>query len=157
MVRVGEFGKLRGVVLVAGLMAALPSVAEAQGPGVRAGVSTGPDQVYVGGHYESGALADRLHFKPNAEIGVGDDLTTVALNFEFVYKVPIDGPWSFYAGGGPAINIYSFDTGFDDESETEGGLNFLVGLETTRGLFFEAKFGAIDSPDFKFGVGYTWR
>jgi hypothetical protein len=132
---------------------ALPSLAAAQGPGVRAGASVDPDQFYLGGHYESNALVDRLHFKPNAEIGFGDDITTFALNFEFVYKMPVSGPWTLYAGGGPAVNIYSFD----DDSDAEGGLNFLFGAETARGLFFEVKLGAIDSPDFKFGVGYTWR
>jgi hypothetical protein len=25
------------------------------------------------------------------------------------------------------------------------------------GLFFEFKVGAIDSPNLRFGVGYTWR
>jgi hypothetical protein len=30
-------------------------------------------------------------------------------------------------------------------------------VEHRDGLFFEAKIGAIDSPDLKFGVGYTFR
>ena len=50
-----------------------------------------------------------------------------------------------------------FDGDGDDDSETEAGLNFLVGVEQSNGLFFEFKVGVIDSPDFKFGVGYTWR
>ena len=132
---------------------ALPSAARAQGPGVRAGASVDPDQFYLGGHYETNPLVDRLHFRPNAEIGFGDDLTTVGLNLEFVYKVPVSRAWRLYAGGGPAVNIYSFD----NDSEVEGGLNFLFGAETRQGLFFELKVGAIDSPDLKFGVGYTWR
>ena len=45
----------------------------------------------------------------------------------------------------------------DADSETEAGFNALVGVESSRGLFFEFKIGVIDSPDFKFGVGYTWR
>ena len=56
-------------------------VAEAQGPGIRGGVSVDPDQFYVGAHYETSALVDRLHFRPNIEAGFGDDLTTIALNF----------------------------------------------------------------------------
>ena len=139
---------LAGLVLVA-----LPSPSAAQGPGVRAGASVEPDQFYVGGHYETSPLVERLYFRPNVELGFGDDITAVGLNLEFVYKVPLDGPWSLYAGGGPALNIYSFN----DESETDGGLNFLFGAETSNGLFFEAKVGAIDSPELKFGVGYTWR
>ena len=131
----------------------LPSMAAAQGPGVRAGASVDPDQFYVGGHYESRPLVERLHFKPNVEVGFGDDITAVGLNLEFVYKIPIDGPWNLYAGGGPALNIYSFN----DDTSTDGGLNALFGVETSTGLFFEVKLGAIDSPDVKFGVGYTWR
>ena len=134
--------------------AAWPSAAAAQGLGVRAGASVDPDQFYFGGHYESRPLVEQLHFKPNVEIGVGDDVTTVGLNLEFVYKIPIDGsPWSLYAGGGPAVNFYSFN----NTSATEGGLNVLVGVEAAQGLFFELKLGALDSPDVKVGVGYTWR
>jgi hypothetical protein len=140
-------------VLATLALVALPSAAAAQGPGVRAGASVDPDQFYVGGHYETQALVERLHFKPNLEVGFGNDVTAVGVNLEFVYKIPIDGPWNLYAGGGPALNIYSFD----DDSETNGGLNLLFGAETTNGLFFEVKLGAIDSPDLKFGVGFTWR
>lgn len=125
----------------------------AQGPGIRAGVSVDPDQFYFGGHYETNALVDRLHFRPNAEIGVGDDVTTIALNFEFVYKFARQGDWGFYTGGGPAVNFYNFDGGDD----TKAGLNLLVGAETPQGLFFEFKVGAIDSPDLKFGVGWNFR
>jgi hypothetical protein len=143
---------ISGVLAVIALVG-LPAVAAAQGPGIRAGASVDPDQFYFGGHYETTPLVDRLHFRPNVELGVGNDITTVGLNLEFVYKIPLDGPWRLYAGGGPALNIYSFN----NRSESEGGLNFLFGLESTNGLFFEAKLGAIDSPDLKFGVGYTWR
>ena len=140
------------VVVLASVVMAAP--ASAQGLGVRAGASVDPDQFYFGGHYESRPLVQRLHFKPNLELGVGDDITTVGINFEFVYKIPINGsPWNLYAGGGPAVNFYSFN----DNSETEGGLNLLFGAETSQGLFFELKLGALDSPDLKFGVGYTWR
>ena len=40
--------------------------------GVRAGVSVNPDQFYFGGHVQTAPLIDRLHFRPNVEIGVGD-------------------------------------------------------------------------------------
>jgi len=131
-----------------------PAPAAAQA-GVRGGVSVDPDQFYFGGHYETGALVDRLHFKPNLEVGFGDDLTLVAVNFEFVYKFPSRRDWTLYAGGGPAMNFYSFDD--DRDGDTEPGLNFLIGAEARNGLFFEVKIGAIDSPDLKFGVGWTFR
>lgn len=134
----------------------LPASAAAQvAPGLRGGVSIDPDQVYVGGHIETEPLVERLVFRPNVEIGFGDDVTLAAFNFEFLWKFPRRGSeWGFYAGGGPGINLYQFEGPGDD---TEAGFNFVGGLETTRGFFFEFKLGVHESPDFKFGVGYTFR
>lgn len=146
-------------LLALGVVALLPGTAAAQGPGVRGGVSIDPDQFYFGAHYETDALVDRIHFRPNVEAGLGDDLRTVALNFEFAYKFPRRNGWGLYAGGGPGVNFYSFDRGAGNDRETnsEAGLNFLVGVESRDGLFFEFKIGAMDSPEFKFGVGWTFR
>ena len=43
------------------------------------------------------------------------------------------------------------------DGDTDAGLNLLVGFENASGLFFEFKLGVVDSPDFKFGVGWTFR
>ena len=129
--------------------------ASAQDAGIRGGLSVDPDQFYFGGHLETSPLVDRLHFRPNVEVGFGNDLTLIAANMEFVYKFPNRRDWGLYAGGGPALNLDMFDR--TDGSETDAGLNLLVGVESSRGLFFEFKVGAIDSPDFKFGVGWTFR
>lgn len=146
-------------LLAAVLALGLPAAAAAQGPGVRGGVSIDPDQFYFGGHFETAALVDRLHFRPNIEAGVGSDLTLVGLNFEFVYKFPRRNNWQLYAGGGPGVNFYSFDRGpnRDRDTESEAGLNFLIGVEQSSGLFFEFKIGALDSPELKFGVGWTFK
>lgn len=146
-------------LLAAMVVALLPVTAAAQGPGVRGGVSIDPDQFYFGGHYETDELIDRVHFRPNVEAGLGNDLTLVALNFEFIYKFPRRNRWGFYAGGGPAVNFYSFDRGpnTDRDTESEAGLNFLIGVEQSSGLFFEFKVGALDSPELKFGVGWTFK
>ena len=140
-------------LFVTAALLAVSSPARAQGPGVRGGVSVDPDQIYLGGHYETSPLIERLHFKPNLEIGFGDDLTLVAGNFEFVWKFPSRRSWLIYVGGGPGVNFYNRE-GSDN---TEAGFNFLVGVENTRGLAFELKIGTLDSPDLKFGVGYTFR
>jgi hypothetical protein len=142
-------------VLAVLVLVVVPSPVSAQAPGIRGGVSVDPDQFYLGGHYETGPLVDRLHFKPNLEAGFGDDITLIAINFEFVYKFPSRRAWTLYAGAGPAINFYSFDE--RDDSDTEPGFNVLLGAAAARGLFFELKIGAIDSPDLKFGVGWTFR
>jgi len=138
-----------------GALFILTTPAAAQDGGLRGGLSVDPDQFYFGGHLETAPLVDRLHFRPNVEIGFGDDLTLIGANMEFVYKFPNRRDWGLYAGGGPALNVYMFDD--VDDSETDAGLNLLVGVESSRGLFFEFKLGVIDSPDFKFGVGWTFR
>jgi hypothetical protein len=143
-----------GVSFLLGLVLFSPALASAQDGGIRGGISVDPDQFYFGGHLETSPLIDRLHFRPNVEVGVGDDLTLIAANMEFVYKFSTRRDWNLYAGGGPALNIYMVD---DRDSETDAGVNVLVGVEQSKGLFFEFKLGLIDSPDFKFGVGYTWR
>ena len=51
-----------GMVSLAGMSS--PAFAQ-QGVGVRGGVSVDPDQFYVGGHFESDELIERLHFRPN--------------------------------------------------------------------------------------------
>jgi len=126
--------------------------------GLRAGVSIDPDQGYFGVHGETSPLVERLRFRPNAEVGFGNDLTLLALNFEFVWKFPESrSGWVAYAGAGPAINVFFFESRGDDDAEMEPGLNFVGGLEARGGLFFEFKVGALDSPDLKIGIGYTWR
>lgn len=129
-----------------------------EGWGVRTGISGDPDQFVFGGHLESAPLVDRLVFRPSGEIGLGSDLTVVALNFEFAYKfVGSAQTWTPYVGAGPALNIFNFDSGrFRDDTSLEGGFNMLVGVEHTRGLFTEFKVGSLDSPDIKFLIGYSF-
>ena len=138
-----------------GALFVLTVPAVAQDAGLRGGLSVDPDQFYFGGHIETSPLVDRIHFRPNVEVGFGDDITLIGANMEFVYKFPNRRDWGLYAGGGPALNVYMFDN--VDDSETDAGLNLLLGVENSRGLFFEFKMGLIDSPDFKFGVGWTFR
>ena len=141
---------VRFVVCFTVVLVAAP--AGAQEFGGRIGASSSPDQFYFGVHAESAPVIDRLHFRPNAEIGLGQGATVIALNFELVYRFPPRRPWRFYVGGGPALNIV--DT--DQDTESEGGFNIVLGTQRDR-LFFEVKIGALKSPDFKIGVGYVFR
>lgn len=132
----------------------IPSPAQAQQFGVRAGVSGSPEQFYLGVHSDIGPVADKLRFRPNLEIGFGNDTTLTAINLEFVYPLPLDSSrWTIYPGIGPAVNILTRA----GTTDVRGGLNVLVGLAHTDGFFTELKVGAIDSPGVKFGVGYTFR
>ena len=143
-----------GFLAVTGAVAVPPAHAQVN-PGVQAGISLDPDQFYFGGHIETTPLIDRLRFRPSVDIGLGDDLTLVAGNFDFTYTFPgSNNGWNLYVGGGPTINWYDSD---DGDSDTEGGFNFIVGAKQNNRLFFEFKVGMEGSPDLKFGVGYTFR
>ena len=45
----------------------------------------------------------------------------------------------------------------DSNTNSKLGVNFLAGVYQARGLFFEFKGGAMDSPYFKVGIGWTFR
>ena len=135
-----------------GVFAVAPAAAQTSA-GIRAGLSVNPDQFYFGGHVETPPLVDQLRFKPNVEVGVGNDVTVVALNIEFAYVFPSQRPWNVYAGGGPALVV----TDTSNDTDSGGGFNLLVGAEHQSGLFMEVKVGVVDSPDLKIGVGYSFR
>lgn len=137
------------VLTVAGIAV---SPADAQHFGVRAGFSADPDQLYLGIHAQTGPVFERFQFRPNAEVGFGDNLTLVGLNGEFTYPFQLENGTALYVGAGPAINILSFDV----DTRIEPGLNFLLGFNFERNYFAEIKVGAFDSPDFKIGIGYTF-
>jgi len=146
--------------LVIGFFSITASSLYAQGgAGVRVGLSIDPDQFYFGGHLEKGPIVENLWFRPNLEIGVGSNRTLIGLNIEFVYWIPLQSSqWDFYAGAGPAINIFIFHDGPPGrDNDVEAGFNMLLGLAHRDGFFTELKIGALDSPDLKFGVGYSWE
>jgi hypothetical protein len=141
------------VTLVASLLL-FATPANAQTFGVRAGASADPDQFFFGGHYETKPLMKNLTFRPNIEVGVGDDVTLVAFNIEFAYWIDLNNkPWKVYLGGGPAAIL----SDKDDNTDFNGGFNLMVGAQHRGGLFGEFKVGLIDSPDVKFTVGYVFK
>ena len=142
------------------ILAAMAAPAMAQsGVGVLAGVSANPDQFYFGVNFMAAKVATNFWFRPGAEVGVGNDRTHVGINGEFIYQIEIKkSPWSAYFGGGPALNILTVhDDGPEGNNTDVGpGFNFLGGVRKAKGLFSEIKVGVIDSPEFKFGIGYTF-
>ena len=136
-------------------LALAPPASAQDGPRVRAGLSASPDQFFIGGHYVTDPLVDRLRFQPNVEAGFGSDTTIVAFNVEFGFWMRLNPDWQVYVGGGPAMNVYSSDR--HDGSDVEPGFNVLAGVRRRGGLFFELKVGVLDSPDVKLAVGYTIR
>jgi len=139
------------------LLAARPAAAQS-GFGLRAGASSTPDQFYFGAHVDVKEIVERFWFRPNAEVGVGNHLTLFSLNGEFVYDVPLKSStrWVPYFGGGPAFLIGTVSTPVGRFTDTGGGFNFVGGIRQRKGFMGEIKLGAIDSPDFKMGIGWTW-
>ena len=66
------------------LGSASPALAQGVRLGVRAGASVNPDQFYFGAHVETPPIVNRVHLRPNLEIGVGDNVTLVGVNIEAV-------------------------------------------------------------------------
>jgi hypothetical protein len=133
------------------LLSAAPAAAQISA-GLRAGASIDPDQFYFGVHAETRELAENISFRPNVEIGIGNDVTAIALNFELAYKIPTSRAWRPYIPFGPALNIYHTDV----ETSSHGGFNIGIGIEHRGGLFGEVKFGTLDSPDVKVGIGFRF-
>jgi hypothetical protein len=145
-------------VLATLLVITTAASAAAQSAGVRTGVSGSPDQFYFGLHYETEPLIEQVRFKPNFEVGLGGGQTLVAINLEFVGKIPIEHePWAFYLGAGPALVIASANNAVTNSGTSAGGgFNILLGVEHQKGLFTELKVGMVDSPSVKFAVGYIF-
>lgn len=144
------------VVTAMNLYCASPAHAQ-NGIGVRAGVSVDPEQFYFGAHYTTDPIVDKLRARPNVEVGVGNDNSTVALNGEFAYFIPQQRKGTdIYVGAGPALNIFSSGPSRNRHTSTGPGFNFLIGVALRKGWFAELKIGALDSPRFKIGIGYTF-
>jgi len=131
------------------------------GWGIRAGLSSDPDQVYGGVHFNLGEFTKDVRFRPTVEVGFGDDRTVVQMVAEVHYVFSKFQAWKPYAGGGLGLTYVNYDDGHPGNgSDTGGSLNAIGGVETlVQGmrLFFELKVGlAHDDPDIKFGVGLSW-
>ena len=135
------------------LLAAEPAHAQG-GFGLRTGISVDPDQFFVGAHVDVGPLLKRLWFRPNLEVGFGNDVTLLSINAELAYWIPSQGAWRPYVGGGPGLNVYDRD---GSDSETKAGLNLMLGVAHRGGFFVEVKAGVFDSPELKFGFGYSFQ
>jgi len=140
--------------------------------GVRAGISSDPDQFVAGVHVDFGEFAKQVRFQPSAEIGVGDDVFTITGNIMVSYYFPIQASITPYAGGQITAAFYNLDhdcNGFGrrfgrpgacDDTETEIGPAAVGGIETNLqggGKFLaEIQIGTGDLPDVKLLAGWTF-
>ena len=148
------------------LLIAVPALAGSYPFGPRAGISSSPDQFFLGGHVEAYELSPGVMLVPNVEIGFGDDITLVAVNAGVRYSFLENqiGDFVPYAGGELGIDYLSWDVpagyGIDD-STTKLVVNLMAGvqkrLDARKGLLLELKIGLSDyAPDLKLTAGLTF-
>jgi len=132
---------------------------EYRGWGARVGASSQPDQIYGGAHWDLGEFARNVRFRPNIEIGFGDHVTVLQTNAEVHYVFSKVQGWKPYVGGSVGF-IYADPDGADSETDFSamgvGGVE--TKLKSATSFFIEAKVGLSNNdPDFKAGVGWTWK
>jgi hypothetical protein len=133
---------------------------ESWGPDV--GVSSNPDQVWGGVHFNLGYFAKDVRFRPVASIGFGDDVTLFQAAAEVHYVFSKVQVWKPYVGGGLGLDYADFKGGRSDEgNDTDLSIYAVGGVETKLrsgiGFGFEAKVGfGDDDPDLKIGVLWSF-
>jgi opacity protein-like surface antigen len=136
-----------------------------RGWGAQVGLSSSPDQIYGGVHFNLGEFAKNVRFRTTVDAGFGDDETLLQALAEVHYVFPKKQVWTPYVGGGAGLTYVDFDKNAGnqgDGSSTEFALAAVGGIETRlksgSAFYFEGKIGIGDEdPDFKVGVGWTWK
>ena len=135
--------------------------------GVRAGAAFDPELFMFGVHSQMGPIfSPHVFFRPSAEFAFGEVTDLIALNLEAVYRFPRSAErrtWSPYVGAGPAFTLIhqSFQAGRDinfGNFDFDAGFNVLLGMQSRRGTFVEAKTSvwARPAPVLRLVLGYNF-
>ena len=112
------------VLLALAAVAGGPAMAQDlgyRGWGVRGGVSDDPDQIVLGAQVDFGEFLPALAFRPHADLGFGDDATVLTLGLPVLYRLPVEGSFTVYGGGGVAVGLVDLneEEGRRDDEGTE--------------------------------------
>jgi hypothetical protein len=135
--------------------------------GVRAGAAFNPELFMFGVHSQMGPIfSSRVFFRPSAEFDFGEVTDLIALNLEAVYRFPRSSErrnWTPYVGAGPALTFLhqNFQMGRDIDFgnfDFDVGFNILIGMQSRRGTFVEAKTSLYSrpAPVLRLIVGYNF-
>ncbi len=135
--------------------------------GVRAGAAFDPELFMFGVHSQMGPIfSSRVFFRPSAEFAFGEVTDLIALNLEGVYRFTRSAErsnWSPYVGAGPALTFIhqNFEAGRNIDFgnfDFDAGFNILLGMQSRRGTFVEAKTSlwSRPAPVFRLIVGYNF-
>jgi hypothetical protein len=121
--------------------------------GVLGGVALDPELIEFGAHAAFGPFFNQnIEFRPGFDFGVGEVTTQFGINLDVLYIMPgvtTSTRWAPYfgIGGNFGLSHEGFE-GEDEESgnrfdfadtDVEGGMNFIVGMRSQRGVFFEMR------------------
>ena len=153
-----------GVMIVLLPSAGMAASAVVTGAGPRMGFSVDPDQLVLGGQLVIGEIAPKVTFDPNLDLGFGDNLTVIAVGFDFHYHFSLrNSDWRPYLGAGAGVHFTDVDRSppRSDDSYTDVGGNIIIGTGIpTRGgnrFFTEMKLGLGDIPSLKLLAGWDFR
>ncbi len=135
--------------------------------GVRAGAAFNPEFFMFGVHSQMGPIfSSNVFFRPSAEFDFGEVTDLIALNLEAVYRFPRSSErrnWTPYVGAGPALTFLhqNFQMGRDIDFgnfDFDVGFNILIGMQSRRGTFVEAKTSLYSrpAPVLRLIVGYNF-
>lgn len=74
-----------------------------RGWGLRAGLSSSPDQGVLGLQFNFGNFAPQLRFQPSLEVGFGDHRDLLQATIPVLYRFNVKGNFTPYAGGGLGV------------------------------------------------------
>lgn len=126
--------------------------------GARAGLSSSPDQIFVGGQMYLTELSPNLWLVPKVDAGFGDNFTFIYVFGTVLYSfVDTDmGGFTPYAGGGLGLTFWSWDTEIEwlEASGSDFGITGIAGMKkmlaSGNEFGFELELGLSDyTADFK--------
>jgi hypothetical protein len=144
--------------------------------GVFGGVALDPELIEFGAHAAFGPFFnENIEFRPGIDVGVGEVTTQFGINLDVLYILPGSTRttrWSPYVGFGPNFGLshQAFEAeaeegeeGADEDgrfnfsdTEFEAGLNFIVGMRSQRGVFFEMRATAYGVSAIRLLAGFNF-
>ena len=121
------------------------------GPGVRLGYGLNPEQYVIGARFSTDPRK-MPRIVVSVDLGFGDDQTTVACNFDLLWRLRVEGSRQLlYGGAGPAL-VY-FNPSGDAGASWKTGLSVIAGIRLSpndkRPISLEARVASGQIPDFK--------
>jgi hypothetical protein len=143
--------------------------------GVDGGIGLDPEIIIFGAHGTFGPIVHKnVNLRPGFELGFGELTTMVGFNIDFLFSVADkDRPakWTPYLGIGPnfALSHKSIEEAIDQsqgdqerdrfdfgDTSFDTGLNFIVGMKRSNGLFAEMKATAYGVSTIRLMAGFDF-